>query len=225
MIPLPRTPLTAFVYVCLVATASAGEARVQDCLFAQDDAARPAKNCRPDPLELGKLPAMKALIAAYGLSSARIDFVGCDAGRYQTKPNLNAEAGSYKITYVINARYAAGDYVLPLSHEIAHVFQAEHVGGWAKLTSEPLVEIELGADFLAGHLYKTALKAPNPSAFHTSLELLGDYAADDLDSHGKPEDRTTAFRFGFFFRAESGSQLQDAYDTFRRDYYPKIRGM
>lgn len=215
--------------------ASAAPKGKLNCLRAQsaDGPAADASTCVGDPLRIGQHQTVLNAIEALGLGATKITFVGCKGSIFATEQSKKHE---YKVFYkVVPLRTPAEQFnhLLPVMHELAHVFQIEQYGGYGKLTKAlGIAQIELGADFVAGALYHWRWNAPNTSAFDKSMELLGDYGSGNLDDHGRPEDRTAAFQFGFEYPltgqgrdihfAAQAVPFRDAHAKFQADIYGQI---
>jgi hypothetical protein len=167
------------------------------------------------------------------LSSVKINFAGCKGSIFETQRHKKQE---YTIFYkVVTLRTPADqfNFLLPVMHELGHVLQLELFGGIGKLRKElGPAQIELGADFIAGALYRSRWNAANTSAFDKSMELLGDYGSGNPDDHGRPEDRTAAFQFGFEFPltgqgrhihfGPQAAAFSDAHAKFQADLFGQI---
>lgn len=123
-----------------------------------------------------------------------------------------------------------------LTHELAHVYQLRRAGGTAALRqelggSQELTEaqkrvvrerIELGADFLAGYVIRNYVIGASRADFQTSVALVGDYDDTTGGNHGTPEERTAAFRTGYYYSG-AANDVDAANRYFQRDGFGSIK--
>ena len=132
--------------------------------------------------------------------------MGCQKAPFSTREE--EDEASYRITYPVLSARALEDYLAPMTHELAHVYQLQLAGSYAKLTrSYSIRRIELGADYLTGVIYRNYLHNNTVVQFEHNLQLIGKYRESDSEAHGRPEQRVAAFRFGFHL----------PFDDFKRD--------
>lgn len=203
----------------VIAQVSAG-----DCLYSGPDGPEPA-DCRPDPYGVGNEPAITAAIAGLGLDRSQIVFVGCAQGRFETRPAEGA-GHSFRILYPLRANYDFATYRGPLMHELGHTFQVNRAGSLRALTqsldrSSARARIELGADFLAGILYRRYAGSSDMRNFLQNLDLLGNYRPAESASHSSPEARAMAFQYGFIYNVGSGT-IGAAHAKFQDDMFGGI---
>lgn len=88
-----------------------------------------------------------------------------------------------------------------LAHEIYHIFQYSRFG-----THDDVIDyyggdvrtVELAADFGAGYLTRR-MNLHKSYTYEMNPFLAGDFETDQPNHHGKPSERTLAFRAGMFF--------------------------
>lgn len=201
-----------------------GSARSEDaehhtlCLYGMvvgGKAIKPAV-CNDDPIGLMDDSDIQALLGAFNIPPSELGFEGCEAGKFSTK-----QVGE---RFLI--QYPLGDeisYIAPIAHELAHVWQSRNAGSMAMLMAENLAsikQIELGADFLTGIVFKES-EAFTKNMFQTSLSLSGRYVEKDAEAHGTPAQRISAFRYGYF--APPFENLRDANEEFQANIYGKLQ--
>lgn len=200
--------------------ASASKLKSLGCLHAVtvDDAVQaPCEDA--DPKRYSENVDIKATMLEMGLDPASIRFRGCVRRTFFVAEvaSINGKR-SYLVTYP--AEY--DDEILsPVTHELAHVVQMEIAGGNAALrrTVTPNLRIELGADYLAGFVFKKMGR--DHSGYALSLSLIGSYYEMDYTAHGTPAQRTAAFRFGFFAKS-TGKTIRKANQDFINDEYGQV---
>ena len=153
--------------------------------------------CVADPLNVRIERQLAEAARGLKLDPARLRFQACPGRRFAT-----AMAGT-----IITISYPAGTRTFPqvlgaLTHELAHAYQLSRAGSMEALRSQlggSIERIELGADFLAGFLIRHHISGASRADFQASIELVGAY--DDLSgaSHGTPEERSAAFRTGYYY--------------------------
>ena len=199
----------------MIACASARE--TEACLFAETPiATRTFADCKLDPLGLAKLEPISVAISALRLQIRDIEFVGCPKALFAT-----GHPSKYRIFYPSTAPKSLEEYVPPLIHELGHVYQLSHFGSTRAALTEryKLIQIELGADYLAGFIAGRYLDNSEMGEFAASLRISGLYRESSSEAHGTPTQRTAAFRFGYFASAghNSGS-IDAAYMDFDDDH-------
>lgn len=169
--------------------------------------------CRADPWNLGGNADVLKLVSALKLDARRLAFRGCASMVFAAHPVGGIGADKYLITY--STRAGARDWLPVLAHELAHVRQMHTIADMQRL---PTLQIELGADFLAGVLYRQIFQARSIMELQNNLELLARYGES---THGEPHQRNAAFRFGYYLKMEQldhdyDQALQYFYDSFYR---------
>jgi len=200
-----QTPVRA-VAMCAFALMLVGagkpETRLLDCLHgsnqrdAEVDDEEPDCDVDPSPR---RDPTIQRVIHELGLDSTKIVFQRCRNRGFSTSERRIGDLISAYVTYPDrDGRGYQTTYVAPLTHELGHVAQIQDAGGMGKLLQLlKLRNVELGADFLAGLALHRAHPSDSVLAYVTNLDLRGDYEIA-VDDHGKPLDRTDAFRRGYF---------------------------
>lgn len=216
--------MRVFLAALIVACSAAASAETEEfCLHAESVSSSATAGCSDDPLGIADRPEVVRAREGLGLAGLRLSFRGCEQGRFETMPRgAGASPTSYRITYPINADLSAADYVAPITHELAHVFQMQTYGGLNGLVAAypERQRIELGADFLAGVAFRNYIHEGDRGRFQHNLNLIGRYYEDASDAHGTPEQRTGAFRTGYFVRYdELQRNVRAAHDLFQSDYY------
>jgi hypothetical protein len=95
--------------------------------------------------------------------------------------------------------------VIVLAHELAHVVDFKYGSGFSDTK-----RVELFADYLAGamvYVYTTQFKQINIQENALSLFSKGDYAFNDEDHHGTPQERLTCMLAGFNDAMQIGFQF------------------
>lgn len=186
-----------------------------------------SEGCRSDPLHVAALRDLSIAIKALALPADRIQFQGCAKTVFKTAylPGATAASRRYKIYYpILDQPYQ--NYVAPLVHELAHVYQIETTGDADKLLqryANRLLPIELGADFLTGIVARYYLVGARPNLFGDNLQLVGLYRESDVQAHGTPDQRIGAFRFGYFMSASKfRSQIARAYQEYDDNGFPML---
>ena len=185
----------------------------EDCLY-DGPGAMPGRGCQPDPYGVAREEAVAQAIRGLALDPAQISFAGCREGSFGTSVTRGSSRPFlYRINYPISDSYRFGDYVGAVTHELAHAQQLEAFGSVCALRNhfDPAPRqpnsgcgnagsdrIELGADFVAGLLFRRHLRL-DPNVYLRGLALLGDYRTGGAATHGSPESRTGAFRMGYHF--------------------------
>ena len=213
---------TWFSIACiLTSAATVADASSPDCLRAA-----PARqvietsDCSEDPAQIANNPQIQAALSLVGVKGDQVSFRGCQNGEFATRPSRSRVGRSgYQITYPTPSVSDRQALLGPLVHEIGHILQLEQVGSIPALRSKlhgSSALIELGADFLAGVLLQRAMPNVDRGTFERSLYLIGDYDEASDDWHARPEDRTVAFRLGFYQKDDS-SPLPVLEDEFQQN--------
>ncbi|MGH8083503.1 MAG: hypothetical protein ACREP7_23205 [Lysobacter sp.] len=216
--------LLASTLLVLAAIPSEGLAQSQPrtCFYAVDIDGRPARLCEGDDVyDFANNVNVRRAIETLGLQSKTIRFRGCEGADYSTaKATDEAGHAIYKITYPLDKD---GRYFAPIVHELAHVLQMDMAGGPIALDAYGSKKIELGADYTAGMVSATLLKDVDIRTFQHGLLLMGRYFDRSHDAHGTPEQRTTAFRRGRFFRSnEDVPDIRAAISHFYQETYAEL---
>jgi len=179
------------------------------------------KECTNDPFVVAQDDSIKQAEKLLGLSADQVTFIGCNAASFSTRMTELEQPFHFQILY--STLYARRDCISPLLHEIAHVYQLNRAGSPDKLLQslrQSVQRVELGADFLAGLL--AVRLGLNPGEFQKNLALVGSYDEESADAHGLPADRTSAFRYGYFYDPKSGS-LESQYADFQKNLFGQIK--
>ncbi|NTI46629.1 hypothetical protein G6L94_31030 [Agrobacterium rhizogenes] len=212
-------------------TASAKEGDLSEYLFGQAlTSEQVEKGCSFDPLKIASTDYAIKAIEGLGLQGVDVVYIGCPDADFKTGGGLrDLKTGrrTFVISYPTSTRGEILDrqeYIAPLVHELSHVRQIIEAGSLAALKQKQCIErIELGADFMAGFLFDNSLHNSDKQDFQLSLRLLGNYADNDHQSHGRPQDRAAAFRMGFYIASKQGiRRLDDAYVVFQDIEFARI---
>lgn len=169
-----------------------------DCLHAVSVGrdGKPVIPCDPvDPFALSASPEVGAVMAYLGLPRGSVRFNGCKDAIFAAGIDPLRDGG-YLVTYPLNAP----DRILgPITHELAHVMQMR-IGGTRKTKdTDYRARIELGADFVAGIVFKAEAGRLQGNDFENDVQLAGRYLEARDDAHGSPSQRGAAFRYGLNF--------------------------
>jgi hypothetical protein len=192
-----------------------------DCLFANTPGERIALMCdTEDPLAMARDSDVQRALAAIGLSTDRVALYGCPGADFFTRIATEDEPATYAITYPIDRMATREKLVAPLLHELAHVYQLSEGNRSVAELRDALgsSRIELGADFLAGWIAKRLDSSISLADFEHNLELVGEYFTKGAD-HNQPEERTFAFRYGYFHEDVS---IRRTNAEFQRDLYAQV---
>ena len=198
---------------------------VPERLGSQTGAALP-RGCVADRYQFGSDTTVQSAARAVGVEPEQIVFLGCESRSFGIVTTQGrSRPYSYRIHYPV-AGSAAPDsvrarYLAPVVHEIGHVLQLEASGGIQALMASlqnSSDRVELGADFVAGILFRRLMGHLDRQEFIQSLDLVGDYRSGALDSHGSPEARTAAFRLGFHYQ-DTGGPLKAAHRHFQQEQF------
>lgn len=196
------------------------------CLYANGVSPKKQEGCTgEDTAQLMQLPAIAATIQALSLSNVRIVLSACAVSPFLTQQSgVDARTLWYKISYPLLGYARLQDYIAPITHELAHVFQMKTAGTRAALLAQSSSrKVELGADFLTGVLFKNAQRTEDLAMFQTNLMLVGKYIEKELDAHGWPEQRQAAFRLGYFLPYQAYDRSPDTvYQEFNDNVYGTI---
>jgi len=192
-------------------TVSAQESGLQlDCLFANTDLPpnwlSALNNCHSDPEKIAEYAEVEFAIKVLNISRKSISFKGC--------PSIPFAAKEYNISFDIfyPSDKNKTDYVVPLYHELAHIYQMTRFGGRGKALEfhGSLKTIELCSDLVAGFLMARSGKF-HPQQFQQNLILRGNYRSAEQTFHGTPGERVNAFRYGYYTSGKS-PDLNSQYD-------------
>jgi hypothetical protein len=176
------------------------------------------KECFKDELRLAENASIQKTEIFFKVSADEVNFIGCVVAPLATTMLPVQPLLRFDITYPGGNISALTTYVPAILHELGHVYQLKKAGSRQKLEQSLSGErIELGADFLAG-LASHQLDL-NPGLFERSLYLFGSYSSNQTDPHGRPEDRVSAFRRGYFY-----SPTELVVDSPYRDFQDNIFG-
>jgi len=175
-----------------------------------------------DPLDLKSDPLIKAAFTTLELDPSLVDFKGCEGIGFRTT-NSEADSGAkYLISYSSNT----GDKsVAPVIHELGHVAQLEISGGYRNLSNlySP-TQIELGADYLVGIVFKLGLPTESTAQFERNIELAGIYMPArnaSKNKHGNPSMRVQAFRLGVHTN-KNETKIKSIHQDFQDNVYGTI---
>jgi hypothetical protein len=158
-----------------------------------------------------------------GLLADQIDFIGCATAPFLTQVISSVPPYRFRITYPTKGDPSRREHIAPILHEIGHAYQLKPFGSKKKLLASldgSIERAELGADFLAG-LAAQRLKM-NPGDFETNLSLMGSYHSKNSESHGRPEDRAMAFRYGW--NSPPRKSFDDSqYEDFQDNEFAQIK--
>ncbi len=210
--------VTSAALCCLLSAAEAGDATVEACLYSFTVGAGKTRvaPCEGDTQRIGSDEHVLRVLALFDISRDAVLFKACPGGRFAASQDYQ-QAGRYVVKYPADI---PANFLAPIVHELAHLVQMRKAGGLAALDpAKNSKRIELGADFLAGLAFKMALSRLNDVDFERNLHLIGAYKILFGD-HGKPEDRTAAFRLGFT-RSEPYNELSisESLDYFNKNQY------
>jgi hypothetical protein len=195
------------------------QATFPDCLHSSSGDERfELKNhpeCNGDPLNLARDPVVVEAEKIFSLTATEITFIGCATAPFAARMSRIEPSVHFEVLYHSDAKL---NYLAPTLHELGHLYQLKKAGSPQRLGGT-IERIELGADFLAG-LAAQKLAIENPNLFQRSLFLAGSYTPKS-DSHGKPEDRASAFRYGYFYQPSRVS-LEAAYADFQDNLFSQI---
>lgn len=189
-------------------------------LLAGSNAAPAQSICQPDPLGIKGKPQMVQAASGMKIELARIRFQACNRQSFNTAMvgatiTINYPADIKSVTGALGA----------LTHELAHAFQLSRAGSMAALKQRlngSSERMELGADFIAGFVFRHYVSGASRADFQTSVALVGEYDDPSGASHGTPEERNAAFRTGYYYRGPADDV--DAADRyFQRDGFGLIK--
>lgn len=216
-------PLTTLAALALSVAATGAPADKSGCLFSKSAGTMRSEGCSDDPLKLASRPALIKAREFLKIDNVKIQFIGCKDTVFRTEPGTSARGRAYTIYYPILGT-SIDDYTGPLTHELAHVFQAQAAGGIGKLKEVMPASSrrELGADFLTGVVFAQASKQSN-LRFQTNLDLSGLFNEPTVDAHGTPAQRGDAFRMGRYLKfQEVGNDVGSAHIEFQENRYATI---
>lgn len=152
---------------------------------------------RSDPLRMRDHAAVVDAKKVLGLGKVPITFASCSSRNFRTAPDYSVSAGTR--AYMIEYSMADGEKgIAAIVHELAHVFQVEQAGGWGALRKLPTLQIELGADFLTGFVFRFASRKLEIDLFQRFVALQALYVENSSEAHGSPAKRNNAFRRAYF---------------------------
>jgi hypothetical protein len=221
IVRLLKAALLMFILLPCLAQTNAGRSNPPDCLQAggavEPSISSTPPTCDRDRLRVSEDAAVRATEKLFHLSSAEIVFIGCEtASDFSTDVVRTSSSSHFVIVYPMSVSKSS-DYVAPMLHELGHVYQLKRVGDKEQLL-QMLERTELGADFLAGLAARKV--GLNPGVFEISLRLVGSYRSSPRVSHGRPEDRSSAFRYGY---NEPAGPLDSQYDDFQDNLFSQLK--
>jgi hypothetical protein len=179
--------------------------------------------CRNDQIRLSGNVKVQRAEEMLKLSPDEIVFIGCAAAPFNTRMVSMHPPFRIVIVYPVEHDSALLDYVPPILHELGHAYQLKRAGSMQKLLEslDPAIErIELGADFLAGlSAHRLGI---NPGLFERNHFLVGSYKPNQTDSHGRPEDRSSAFRYGYYY-SSTDSLVDLPYRDFQDNLFSQTK--
>jgi hypothetical protein len=195
-----------------------------ECLFASPNATAHTGDCASDVLHLANQQVVRAAVAATGLSVSQVEFVACEDASFFTAPPTRLPDGTrgFRIIYPARLEGTADQYAAAIVHELGHVMQLQGDGSVdAVRARHPICGyIELEADYLAGIIFRRNIAEIDRGQFERNLRLVGNYDPKCPD-HGTPEERTAAFRTGFYL-AKPPADLQEARREFADHHFASI---
>jgi hypothetical protein len=202
-----------------LSTGSLADSDKPRCLYATlvGEDPRPVM-CGADPLQLARDDQVRKLVAAIEVAPESIRFRGCGGDVYAVK--LLPEGG-YLVTYPPDVQTG---YIAPIAHELSHIVQIRAAGGWDELSERySSRRIELGADYLAGILFRRVLPQISRNEFQNHVQLNGLYRERSDRAHGTPMQRTAAFRIGVVgWKERPGITLPEASEDFQENVYARV---
>ncbi|MFG0766859.1 hypothetical protein ACF8Q9_08300 [Pseudomonas sp. TYF_15] len=218
------------IAICMFFTCGLSSGAESSCLLSSNIDSGADCHANNDPVGLSKDPDILRVAELLGVPIKKIKFQGCEGGRFSTNdlsPVKNSH--DYRISYPVlkgeGAAVAVSNYLSPITHELSHVLQIEQSGSIQNLRSNDrsLKSIELAADFISGIVLGQVKDMKQFSFYQQSLSLVGLYNEHDEEAHGTWEQRTTAFRRGFFLKRNRDElPIQKVDDFFQADIYGEI---
>ena len=189
------------------------------CLFSSSGGVAPSlERCgRDDKLSVASLPGVQVAISRLGLEDVQVTFVGCADVNFATqeRPHPIDPVSEYFVFYPTDM--ARDELLIPIQHELGHVYQMETTGGYrALMATANGAKIELGADYIAGLLNHEIRNSPLAHRFVENSSLVGDFVGSEHASHGCPGNRSDAFIAGTI------APLDARYDDIRVAYQDYI---
>lgn len=182
-----------------------------DCFFANSSPVPPAwrealLRCHSDTENIAGYYEAAFAITILKIRQQVIRFRGCGEMPFAVKEEMS----SFDIIYPTGK--AKSDYIAPLYHELAHVYQIVRFGGRERALEVhgSLKTLELCSDLVAGYLIARAGKF-QPQDFQQNVILRGNYKGFDQNFHGTPGERVNAFRYGYYTSGTS-ADLNTQYD-------------
>ena len=193
---------TALIALSCLTVSAKGQGR--DCLysFTVGDSPAPVAACgNGDPRGIGEDSRVRRTMEALGIPLGVVTFRGCAGQPFSASPDSRraSPGGQYSVTYPSDLSSPMHAMVAPIVHELAHVAQMRNAQGLESLRKNyESRRIELGADFVAGLVFATVLKSADLKDFLLNLNLIGSYRQREVETHGTPDQRSSAFRLGAF---------------------------
>ena len=200
------TSAAATALIALICSVVSTQSQGQDCLysFTVGDLPAPVAACGyEDPRGVGEDARVRKTMEALGIPLGVVAFRGCAGRPFSAGPDTRGASlsGQYVVTYPSDLNSPMNAIVAPIVHELAHVAQMRNFQGLESLRKNyESRRIELGADFVAGLIFATALKDADIKDFLLNLNLIGSYRRREVETHGTPEQRSSAFRRGAFLK-------------------------
>lgn len=174
-----------------------------------------------DPLDLKNNDQVKIAFKTLEIDPSLVEFKGCDGLAFGTTKAMEGSSAKYIVAYSSNVGQKV---IAPVIHELGHVVQLEASGGFSNLhNSYSSNQVELGADYLVGMVFNTALPDEPLARFERNMELAGIYIPPDNshNSHGAPSKRIQAFRLGVFSKANKPN-IRAMHENFQDNIYGTI---
>jgi hypothetical protein len=196
-----------------------------NCLYAITLDDKPVAYCPLlDESKLSDDKRVKHVIKSLGLNAAEISFRSCAGQPYHVSANQQRNENTiFVITYPLPVDK---HYIAAITHELSHVKQIKVAGGMEALQNSYInrsKELELEADYISGVVFSSDLISFTINDFQHGLPLMGRYRELSHEAHGKPEERTSAFRLGLFLVSREGPHtIDDAMKKFREGIYEEI---
>lgn len=197
---------SAILLVVLSCSAVSAKSQSRNCLFSftVGDSSAPVVACgNEDPRRIGEDSRVRRTLEALGIPLNVVTFKGCAGQPFSAAPVASgASPGDhYVVTYPSDLDSPMNAMVAPIVHELAHVAQMRGAQGLEGLRRKhESRRIELGADFVAGLVFTTVLKNADFKDFLLNLNLVGSYRQREVETHGTPDQRSSAFRLGAFYK-------------------------
>jgi hypothetical protein len=212
------------VAICLPTSVAGSGNNFPDCLHSDTPAGTLSGDpgCHKDILDLSGDATVQRALDFLKLHTEKIVFTECSNFPFTTKMPKTSVPYQFEIDYPTIPQSELQTRVPPMLHELGHIYQLRLAGspaGVFEAHDNSSEKIELGADFLAG---LTAQKLGiDPGPFERSLFLAGNYREND---HGRAEDRSAAFRNGYYYPLNK-TTLDKAYQDFLDNRYSQITNL